>query len=148
MAPDWVRSSSARVSLTSSPGRSNVRARSWPSCPVTPISAHRMRRAAYHGGLAGRGILGGMVPMIRLLFAATLAILCTAAPVRAWDIQWEASEGAASPRVSGYVKNDTLRAAANLHMRVDRLAADGAVIGTSRAIVVGPLHSGDRLYFD
>jgi hypothetical protein len=86
--------------------------------------------------------------MIRLAFVAPLAIVCTAAPACAWDIQWEASERAGKPRVSGYVKNDTLRSAANVHMRVDRLSADGAILGTSRAIVVGPLHSGDRLYFD
>jgi hypothetical protein len=86
--------------------------------------------------------------MIRLLAAATLAIVSTAAPAHAWDIQWEASERSGSPRVSGYVKNDTLRAAANLYMRVDRLGADGTVVGFTRSIVVGPLHSGDRLYFD
>ena len=86
--------------------------------------------------------------MIRWWFVAALVILGGATPAGAWDIQWEASERPGNPRVSGYVKNDTLRAAANLHMRVDRLAADGTVVGTSRAIAVGPLHSGDRLYFD
>jgi hypothetical protein len=89
-----------------------------------------------------------MAAMTRRLFVATLAILGAAAPAVAWDIQWEASERAGSPRVAGYVKNDSLRAASNLNMRVDRLAADGAVVGTTRAILVGPLHSGDRLYFD
>jgi len=86
--------------------------------------------------------------MIRRLLVATIALLGTASPATAWDIQWEFSERPGNPRVSGYVKNDTLRAATNLHMRVDRLAADGTLIGTSRAILVGPLHSGDRLFFD
>ena len=89
-----------------------------------------------------------MSAMIRALFSATLVMLGAAAPAGAWDIQWEAFERAGAARVGGYVKNDTLRAATNLHMRVDRLAADGAVIGTTRSILVGPLHSGDRLYFD
>ena len=86
--------------------------------------------------------------MIRVLLIATLAILGAAAPVRALDIQWEASERAGRTRVAGYVKNDNLRTMTNLNMRVDRLAADGALIGTTRAILVGPVHSGDRLYFD
>jgi hypothetical protein len=89
-----------------------------------------------------------MVAMTWRLLVATLAILGAAAPAAAWDIQWEASERAGSPRVAGYVKNDSLRAATNLNMRVDRLAADGAVVGTTRAILAGPLESGDRLYFD
>jgi hypothetical protein len=89
-----------------------------------------------------------MTAMIRRLIAATLAIIGAAAPAGAWDIQWEAFERAGTARVGGYVKNDTLRAATNLHMRVDRLAADGAVIGTTRSILIGPIHSGDRLYFD
>jgi len=86
--------------------------------------------------------------MIRRLLVATLAILAAAAPAGAVDIQWETSERAGSTRVSGYVKNDNLRTMMNLNMRVDRLAADGAIIGTTRAILVGPVHSGDRLYFD
>jgi hypothetical protein len=89
-----------------------------------------------------------MFAMTWRLLIATLAILGAAAPAAAWDIQWEPSERAGSPRVAGYVKNDNLRTATNLNMRVDRLAADGAVVGTTRAILVGPLQSGDRLYFD
>jgi len=89
-----------------------------------------------------------MSAMIWRLFVAMLAILGAAAPAAAWDIQWEASERAGSARVAGYVKNDNLRTTTNLNMRVDRLAADGAVVGTTRAILVGPLQSGDRLYFD
>jgi hypothetical protein len=89
-----------------------------------------------------------MVAMTRPLVLATLMILAAAAPAAAWDIQWEASERAGNPRVSGYLKNDSLRALTNVHMRVDRLTADGATIGTTRAILVGPIHSGDRLYFD
>ena len=86
--------------------------------------------------------------MIRGLIVATLAILAAAGPAGAVDIQWEASERAGRTRVAGYVKNDNLRTMTNLNMRVDRLAADGAIIGTTRAILVGPVHSGDRLYFD
>ena len=86
--------------------------------------------------------------MARRLFLAVLLILGAAAPAAAWDIQWEPSERAGSPRVAGYVKNDSLRAMTNLNMRVDRLTADGATIGTTRTILVGPIHSGDRLYFD
>ena len=86
--------------------------------------------------------------MIRGLLVATLAILSAAAPAGAVDIQWEASERAGRTRVAGYVKNDNLRTMTNLNMRVDRLAGDGAIIGTTRAILVGPVHSGDRLYFD
>ena len=89
-----------------------------------------------------------MVAMIRRLFVVSLAILGAAAPAAAWDIQWEVSERASRPRVAGYVKNDSLRAMTNLNMRVDRLAPDGAVVGTTRAVLVGPIHSGDRLYFD
>jgi hypothetical protein len=89
-----------------------------------------------------------MATMLRGLFVATLAILGVAGPAYAWDVQWEAFERDGGPRVGGYVKNDTLRSAATLHMRVDRLAADGAVLGTTRSILVGPLLSGDRLYFD
>jgi hypothetical protein len=86
--------------------------------------------------------------MIRGLFIAALAILGAAAPAGALDIQWEASERAGTTRVAGYVKNDNLRTMTNLNMRVDRLAPDGAIIGTTRAILVGPVFSGDRLYFD
>jgi hypothetical protein len=89
-----------------------------------------------------------MGAMTRRLVLAMLAILTAAAPAAAWDIQWEASERGGSPRVAGYVKNDSLRALTNLNMRVDRLAADGTTIGITRAILVGPIHSGDRLYFD
>jgi hypothetical protein len=89
-----------------------------------------------------------MAAMTWRLFLATLMILGAAAPAAALDIQWETSERAGSPRVAGFVRNDSLRAMTNLHMRVDRLAADGATIGTTRAILVGPIHSGDRLYFD
>jgi hypothetical protein len=85
---------------------------------------------------------------LRRLVVVSLAILGVAAPAAAWDIQWEVSERAGKPRVAGYVKNDSLRAMTNLNMRVDRLAADGAVVSTTRAILVGPIHSGDRLYFD
>jgi len=86
--------------------------------------------------------------MIRRLFLATVAFLGAVAPAAAWEVQWEPSERAGKPRVSGYVKNDSLRATTNLNMRVDRLAADGSIVGTTRAILPGPLHSGDRLYFD
>jgi len=82
------------------------------------------------------------------LFVAMLAILAAAVPAAAWEIEWEASERGASPRVAGYVKNDSLRGTTNVNMRVDRLAADGAVVGTTRVILTGPLRSGDRLYFD
>ena len=89
-----------------------------------------------------------MAVMRSYLLVATLVILGLAAPAAAWDIEWEAAERAGSPRVAGYVKNESLRAATNLNIRVDRLAADGAVVGTTRAILAGPVHSGDRLYFD
>ena len=89
-----------------------------------------------------------MAAMIRRLFVVSLAVLGAAAPAVAWDVQWEVSERAGRPSVAGYVKNDSLRAMTNINMRVDRLAADGVVIGTTRAILVGPVHSGDRLYFD
>ncbi len=85
-------------------------------------------------------------PMCALVLAAILGV---AAPAAAWDIQWQAEEPAGrQPRVTGYVKNESLKTTTNLHMRVDRLAADGAVVGTTRTTLVGPLASGDRLYFD
>ena len=83
------------------------------------------------------------------LALALAVILGVAAPAAAWDIQWEAEQApGARPRVTGYVKNTSLKSTTNLQMRVDRLAADGAVLGTTRAVLVGPMASGDRLYFD
>ena len=85
----------------------------------------------------------------QVLAIVVATILGVAAPAAAWEIQWQASEPAGrQPRVAGYVTNDSLRSATNLHMRVDRLTADGAVVGTTRAMLVGPMASGDRLYFD
>jgi len=77
------------------------------------------------------------------------AILGVAAPAAAWDIQWNADElPGRKPRVTGYVKNDSLKSMTNLQLRVDRLAADGAVVGTTRTVLIGPMAGGDRLYFD
>jgi cytochrome bd-type quinol oxidase subunit 1 len=77
------------------------------------------------------------------------AILGTALPASAWEIQWQTSEPVGrQPRVTGYVKNDSLKATNNLQLRVDRLAADGAVVGTTRTVLIGPMAGGDRLYFD
>ena len=77
------------------------------------------------------------------------AVLGVAVPAAAWEIQWQPPEPAGrAPHVTGYVKNDSLKATTNLQVRVDRLAADGVVVGTTRSVLVGPIAGGDRLYFD
>lgn len=85
----------------------------------------------------------------RVSTLALAAVLGAAAPAAAWEIQWQASEPVGrAPHVTGYVKNDSLKATTNLQVRVDRLAVDGAVVGTTRSVLVGPIAGGDRLYFD
>lgn len=78
-----------------------------------------------------------------------LAALLAAAPARAFQIEWQAEptrQGTA--RVAGYVRNDNLRSTTNVRMRVDRLAPDGRVLGSSWAWAPGILTSGDRVYFE
>jgi hypothetical protein len=51
-------------------------------------------------------------------------------------------------RVAGYVRNDSLRSAVNLHLRVDRLAPDGGIAATYRRQMAGVINPGDRAYFE
>ena len=48
----------------------------------------------------------------------------------------------------GYLYNSSIKDAANVWVRVDRLGADGAVAGTYRRRVVGDVLSGGRSLFD
>jgi hypothetical protein len=50
--------------------------------------------------------------------------------------------------VVGYLYNRSIKDAANVWLRVDRLGADGAVAGTYRRRVVGDVLSGNRSLFD
>jgi hypothetical protein len=50
--------------------------------------------------------------------------------------------------VVGYLHNHNIKDAANVLLRVDRIAADGSVAGTYRGRVVGDVLSGDRSLFD
>jgi hypothetical protein len=83
-----------------------------------------------------------------ILLAAILGGAMPAAGAT-WDIRWQVSERPGrEPRVQGYVTNQHLKTTTNLHVRVDRLAPDGRVVGTSRTVLGGPLWPSDRLYFD
>jgi hypothetical protein len=56
---------------------------------------------------------------------------------------------AGQPRVVGYVYNDNnTRDATNVWLRVERVAADGAVQSASMARVQGDIRAGGRLIFD
>ena len=60
-----------------------------------------------------------------------------------------AATRAGRPRVVGYVYNDNnTRDATNVWLRVERLAADGAVQGAELARVQGDVRAGGRLIFD
>lgn len=50
--------------------------------------------------------------------------------------------------VVGYLHNRNIKDAANVQLRVDRIAADGSVAGTFRGRVVGDVLSGGRSLFD
>ncbi|MGH7323364.1 MAG: FxLYD domain-containing protein [Candidatus Rokuibacteriota bacterium] len=87
----------------------------------------------------------------RWLLAAgyVLGLVFMALPAHAFQIEWQPEpirQGAA--RLTGYVRNDDLKATTNLRLRADRLAPDGRVTGTYRAWVPGALASGDRAYFE
>jgi len=64
--------------------------------------------------------------------------------------EWSVDDSRAGrPRVVGYVHNDNnTRDATNVWLRVERLAADGAVQGASVARVQGDVRAGGRLVFD
>jgi hypothetical protein len=94
----------------------------------------------------------------RALALASVAVALVAgsvsaqvAPVRAslleprWAVETSARGRA---HVAGYLYNRNIQDAANVWLRVERLAADGSVAGISRGRVVGDVISGDRLAFD
>jgi hypothetical protein len=64
--------------------------------------------------------------------------------------EWSVDDTRAGrPRVVGYVYNDNnTRDATNVWLRVERLAADGAVQGASVARVQGDVRAGGRLVFE
>ena len=64
--------------------------------------------------------------------------------------EWSVDDTRAGrPRVVGYVYNDNnTRDATNVWLRVERVAADGAVQGASMARVQGDVRAGGRLVFD
>ena len=63
--------------------------------------------------------------------------------------EWSVDDTRAGrPRVVGYVYNDNnTRDATNVWLRVERVAADGAVQGASMARVQGDVRAGGRLVF-
>ena len=99
----------------------------------------RVRRLA-----AGLAIAAAVVPGV----AAAQAL-----PGRAGYVlrpEWSVdSARSGRPRVVGYVYNDNnTRDATNVWLRVERLAADGAVQGAELARVQGDIRTGGRLVFD
>ena len=62
-----------------------------------------------------------------------------------WTVE---STRAGRPQVIGYLYNSNIKQAANVWLRVDQLAADGAVAGTYRRRVVGDVLSGGRSVFE
>ena len=64
-------------------------------------------------------------------------------------IEWSVeATGAGRGRVVGYLYNGDIRDAANVWLRVERLAGEGAVGATYRSRVVGDVPSSDRMFFD
>lgn len=63
--------------------------------------------------------------------------------------EWTVETGRAGrAHVVGYLYNENVKDAANVWLRVDRLAADGSVAGTYRRRVVGDVLGGGRSVFD
>ena len=98
----------------------------------------------------------------RWMFAAAVAIAVVVLPHTApaqerpgragyvlrpeWSVE---DTRAGRPRVVGYVYNDNnTRDATNVWLRVERVAADGAVQGAELARVQGDVRAGGRLVFD
>jgi hypothetical protein len=85
-----------------------------------------------------------------LLAAATVASAESTAVLTGflrseWSVEKTPSGGG---RVTGYLYNSNIQDAANVWLRVDQVAADGAVAATYRRRVVGDVLSGDRLSFE
>jgi len=92
------------------------------------------------------------MPIGKRALVLAAGLLCAmAAPANAQGLRPEwtvepASGGRA--RVVGYLYNGDIRDAANVSLRVDRIAADGAVTATYSRRVVGDVLSGGRSLFD
>ena len=96
------------------------------------------------------------------VFATAVVIAAALIPGLAWGQEVPGRAGyvlrpewsvdktrAARARVVGYVYNDNgTRNATNVWLRVEQLAADGAVSGVSRARVQGDVLANGRLSFD
>jgi hypothetical protein len=92
----------------------------------------------------------GLIAPGLLLVAATIASAESTAVLTGflrseWSVQKTPS---GSGLVTGYLYNSNIQDAANVWLRVDQLAPDGAVAGIYRRRVVGDVLSGDRLSFE
>lgn len=96
---------------------------------------------------------------IRAIGLAAGLLLAGAGPARAeapaiayadsLGAEWSVEPARAGrAHVVGYLHNRNIKDAANVQLRVDRIAADGSVAGTYRGRVVGDVFSGGRLLFD
>jgi hypothetical protein len=86
-----------------------------------------------------------------VLSAATLAAAQTPAVLHADSLraEWTVEPTRAGrAHVVGYLHNRNIKDAANVWLRVDRLAADGAVAGSDRRRVMGDVLAGGRSFFE
>ncbi|HEV8615910.1 MAG TPA: hypothetical protein VGU22_10495 [Methylomirabilota bacterium] len=67
---------------------------------------------------------------------------------RYFRIEWQVTRDRRGPHVSGYVYNLYQQGTDRVLLRIDRLDASGAVIGTSTAWLLGGVPPDNRAYFD
>jgi hypothetical protein len=89
-----------------------------------------------------------------LAVAVLLPAVGTASPIQAdatiaeyFRLQWEATPGTRGSEIAGYVDNVGNVPVDRMQILVERLDAAGAVVGTSRAWVMGVIVPMHRSYF-
>jgi hypothetical protein len=85
----------------------------------------------------------------RLVISGLGLAVAWPAAAGAFQIEWAPElDRRGQARIAGHVRNDDLKTADRLRLRVERLGPDGRVTGTYRTWVPGVLASGDRAYFE
>jgi hypothetical protein len=96
-------------------------------------------------------------PVARILLTVGLVVIVLATttsaqnfgqpPDRRLRVDWELDSRAATPRIDGYVHNDTLWWVNRVRLKVEGVAASGRPVGETGSWVLGDIPPGDRAYF-